>query len=281
MNIAVSVLFYLIKTLQFASLLFVDTEATLVDKQRCTYRKHGKRVIQKCFTLRTSTSTSTKSSTNAINLGSLASSIAYQWKFNGDISDSITGTNLALISGSYSFIPNRNGVANRAIYINTATFSFIGPIMGNTNTFAVGSWIYETSYIWWAPLIGSNIIPQPWYRRDYSTEMVVVISMATGGSPSFSYPDVTGLQSAVSNTSYVIPLNTWTHILYSTGGNTVRFFVNGALYQEFTNTIQFKALTTSQYTYLFGASWIGNIDNLIVLYRHLTVAEASYIMNMD
>ena len=183
----------------------------------------------------------------------------------------------------YSYTTNRNGKANSALLLTNSAMK-VPTTFSITNALTISVWVYEVSYTFWNRIFESNSISAPWTRAQTGLAIEFIITQNTGGSPAFRYLDTSGLQTNVAN-SYVLPLNTWTHVIYSASGTTVSFYVNGALNSEWTGQTTPTSVSYS-YSYIgynvFNNNYYnGALDAFIILNSGITAADAVTLMNID
>jgi len=136
------------------------------------------------------------------------------WPMNNLI-DLIGGANL-FGGSSYSFVPDRFGVANSAIYFNHGYLQVPAGVYFSGD-FTVTAWIYLNSY-----QLNSRIFD---FGNGPGSDN---IGLAFSGTSSIMYGiDIKGNSELDIHTSSMISLNQWYFIAYVLSGTTGCIYVNG------------------------------------------------------
>ena len=228
----------------------------------------------------TSTSTSTITSTTTVSTyatfpSSLNSNIVAYWSFNGVITDTTTGGSLtvgsSLGTATYSWVADRYGKANKAVYLNSANFLMPSKTYFYGD-FTITAWINPQAVQNWARIIDC-----------WGSGSLVCFGMCYGTSQNLQVQS----NGVVFQATYSWPLNSWFHaalsVVSSTGTATV--YQNGTAdgtttsFGAVTNTLRSSCYIGKSHAGTQDLDPISYFDDVYIFNIALSQSQVMSVMN--
>ena len=206
------------------------------------------------------------------------------WPFNGNANDESGNGNNGTVNGA-TLTTDRNALTNSAFSFSSNEIYIPFDSSFNSTNISVCAWINPTNY--GASGQGAAIVHR--YQFGYSNPSGEVFRlMLSQDNLGYIKPEISTVsQSTLFNAPSIIPKNTWSFVMFSFDGNSLKTFVNGSL--AGTNTDSSFLLNVSGNSGLsIGISdqanglWYafsGKIDDIGIWNRALTQQEITDLYN--
>jgi hypothetical protein len=215
---------------------------------------------------------------NAVS-GSLTNGLVGYWPFCGNANDGTLNGNNGTVNGA-TLTTDRFGNANSAYNFVKANNNYItmNNTVGNfgTSDFSISAWYSSTDNI--SSHIINKRFSQSWGNYWELTKFLFGINDTNNNS---NYN--------VINNNQAQSLNTWYNIIVTRNGTSIKYYINGLLYQTITTTVINNISNTSNLvigsviTPLTGVlqSHDGKIDDIGIWNRALTQQEITSLYNQN
>ena len=258
-------------------------------KPNCRIWKVNNKVYKNCFfgtektrsstststKTSTSSSTSTKTSTDTTKSASLSTfGLTAMWTFSNNLLEKLTGTGV-LNSTSYSFVNDRIGTANAALYLNTGFLQVSNGIwFGGSLSIALWANMLKVSSYGRAVDFGTT--------SSGSDNIMLGMFLYTSFTP-FFYTCITNACGYVSTPTVAFTLNTWFHIAATLSRTTGLIYINGALAANGSVYEPRSILRTQNYigsAYQLGYTSVSAYyDDITFFNTTITAAQVVTVMN--
>ena len=227
---------------------------------------------------------------------SLLNGLLAYYPFTGNSADSSGNGNNGSVFGA-SLTTDRNNKPNSAYSFSTnaAAVGAIGNEIYvnnnpsfNTNSLSISLWVNPNAYFWNAnpnpPL--SSLIDR--FEGGYSNPNSQVWGINLSSNNVSAYILSAASTNAQSNTTVnstsTIPLNSWSHIVFTYDGNLLKLYINGVLNSTVTSTVVINTNSTSGISIgesrQSNGNWFnfgGKLDDISIYNRALTQSEITYL----
>jgi len=200
------------------------------------------------------------------------------WPFNGNANDESGNGNNGTVNGA-TLTTDRNALTNSAFSFSSNEIYIPFDSSFNSTNISVSAWINPTNY--GSSGQGAAIVHR--YQFGYSNPSGEVFRlMLSQDNLGYIKPEISTVsQTTLFNADSIIPLNTWSFVMFSFDGNSLKTFVNGLLAATTTDT-SFLLNVSGNSGLSIGISdqanglWYafsGKIDDIGIWNRALTQAE--------
>ena len=214
--------------------------------------------------------------TVAFNIFNSTYSLINVWNFNGNIKDSYTGVSLTNAT-SYSFVTDRYGTTNGAIYFNSGYAQVTSGVYFGGD-FSVLAWVNAQS----ASQANARLI-------DFGTSSLAVDNVLIGLESSalqmspYVYVVNNGTYTSMGSSTFLV-IGTWAHLAVTLNTTTAKIYINAVVTNTNTAFLIPRSLTRTL-CYIgksnYGGDALANayFDDLMIFTKGLSQTQISTVMN--